>query len=278
MNGVRLYLSELCKAHIPVVNELVRGYRLATYDYFPYEVSPWDVPYWQIEHNGGSVSSCLVPYRDWDFKPRIFTDRDLVKRMMLGQQIDPASIPYKLIDESNLQDAMSLVSGPGELELLDALNFMERGGYSDAVRRITTALEVIVESEAGKVVEKAEGEKKAASFLKATESNFRRRVDKYEQFSGRTLSAVLKSRMYATRQLRHRIVHAGHRIGPSDLGQAQRAVDTGRWIYNWFENDKARREVREKKIAFRSLGRDIMTGIFPAVIIPDGVVLSKSPR
>jgi hypothetical protein len=38
-NEARLYLAELCRAHIPVVNKLIQAYRLATYDYFPYEVS-----------------------------------------------------------------------------------------------------------------------------------------------------------------------------------------------------------------------------------------------
>jgi len=51
MNGIRFYLASLCRAHIPVVNRLLQGYRLATYDYFPYEVSPWDVPFWMIERS-----------------------------------------------------------------------------------------------------------------------------------------------------------------------------------------------------------------------------------
>lgn len=32
----RIYLAELCRAHIPVINRLVQSYRLATYDYFAY--------------------------------------------------------------------------------------------------------------------------------------------------------------------------------------------------------------------------------------------------
>src|SRR5208283_3767215 len=48
-NGAKLYLSELCSAHIPVINKLIQTYRLATYDYFAFEVAPWDVPQWTIE-------------------------------------------------------------------------------------------------------------------------------------------------------------------------------------------------------------------------------------
>jgi len=51
-------------------------------------------------------------------------------------------------------------------------------------------------------------------------------------------------------------------------------VDTSRWIFNWFENDQARGEIREKRIAFRSLGRDLYAGVFRPRITPEGVVLS----
>jgi hypothetical protein len=35
--AVNLYLQELCRAHLQVVNRLVQAYRLATYDYFAFE-------------------------------------------------------------------------------------------------------------------------------------------------------------------------------------------------------------------------------------------------
>jgi hypothetical protein len=37
--SVNFYLVELCRGHIPVVNGLIRGYRLATYDRFAFEVA-----------------------------------------------------------------------------------------------------------------------------------------------------------------------------------------------------------------------------------------------
>lgn len=276
MNGIRLYLATLCSAHIPVVNRLVQGYRLATYDYFPYEVSPWDVPFWMIERDAKSIRSCLVPYREWDFKPRGFATpfEELTKRILSGQKLDPPTLPYKLIEESDLQNGISIVPAPGEFELLDSLNLMERGDYSGAVRRITTALEVIVESVVGTAVEAAEGSRSAVKFLKDTETNFRRRVERYEQLSARTLSDALRREMFATRKLRHRIVHKGYRIGPNERGRAQKAVDTARWTFNWFENNKQRSNVREKRIAFRGLGRDLAIGIFPSAITTEGVIIS----
>jgi hypothetical protein len=54
---------------------------------------------------------------------------------------------------------------------------------------------------------------------------------------------------------------------------APQAIDTGRWIFNWFENDEERKKVREKRIGFRSLGRDMTYGLFPSRISPEGVVV-----
>jgi len=59
--AVQLYRSELCRAHVPVINKLIQQYRLATYDFFAYELAPWDVPKWSIERGGQSVACCLVP-------------------------------------------------------------------------------------------------------------------------------------------------------------------------------------------------------------------------
>lgn len=55
------YLASLCEAHLPVVNDLIQRYRLATYDYFAYEVSPWDVPVWTVDAPSGGVTIRLLP-------------------------------------------------------------------------------------------------------------------------------------------------------------------------------------------------------------------------
>jgi adenylate kinase family enzyme len=274
-NGIRYYFATLCKAHIPVVNKLIQGYRLATYDYFPYEVSPWDVAFWFVERDGKMVGSSLVPYKQWDLKPKTFATPfgELMKKVSSGEKVDPPTLTYKLIEEGDLQNGISIGAAPGEFELLDSLNLMERGDYSGAVRRITTAIEVIVESVVGKAVEVAEGGRSAVKFLKDTETNFKRRVERYQELSGRTLSDIRRKGLFTTRKLRHRIVHRGYRINPGEQGRAQRAVDTGRWTYNWFENNKERTAVREKRIAFRSLGRETLEAVFPSQITPDGVVI-----
>jgi hypothetical protein len=57
---------------------------------------------------------------------------------------------YELVDGARVQEHLLIVETPGELELLDAVNLMERGDYSGAVRRVTTAIEVVVEAVVGK--------------------------------------------------------------------------------------------------------------------------------
>lgn len=259
-----IYLQELCRLHIPVINKLIQTYRLATYDYFAFEVAPWDVPVWRVERDGRSVQCLLVPYRGWDYRPMVAQ----------GDSAEPPMF-YKLIGGEQLQHEIKTVGTSGESEVLDALNLMERGDYSGAVRRITTAIEVAVEAVVQREIERAAGKAAAAKFLRSTRANFAGRIHKYEALSGRSLADGVRKNLEATRQLRHRIVHRGYRIPAPDRGRAQMAVDTGRWIFNWFENDEGRCRVREQRIAFRSIGRDLSYGIFSGKITPDGVSLSS---
>lgn len=189
---------------------------------------------------------------------------------------DPSKKPevYKLIDASDFRNQVSPVATPGELELLDALNLMERGDYSGAVRRVTTAIEVIVEDVAGKAVEAANGKPAAEKFLKDTRMRFEDRIKMYQRLASRKISEIQLKTLKETRELRHKIVHGGYRIDASERGRAQKAVDTGRWIFNWFEDNEARRDIREKRIALRSLGRDLASGAFRPKITREGVVLS----
>jgi hypothetical protein len=159
---------------------------------------------------------------------------------------------------------------------LDALNLIERGDYSGAVRRVTTAIEVVVDAVVERALIASEGEAAATKFLKDTRTNFNRRVTKYETLSGRTMPQPLRKTLAATRELRHEIVHKGYRITSAEHGRASHAVDTGRWLFNWFEDDQTRRNVREKHIALRSLGRDLSYAIFRGHIEPEGVVVTSA--
>jgi hypothetical protein len=203
-----------------------------------------------------------MDYADWYWKP------------LIGPIQGPAEI-YKLIDPSSLQSAMSADPSAGELELLDAMNLMERGDYSGAIRRITTAIEAVVEQVLREELAKRHEENEVERRLRASQNDFPGRVRQYQKLSGRTMGEMLSADLETTREMRHDIVHRGARIVHAERGKAQRSVDTGRWIFNWFENREDRAAKREKNPALRSLGRYF--SIYSAEITPHGVVVRESP-
>jgi hypothetical protein len=69
------------------------------------------------------------------------------------------------------------------------------------------------------------------------------------------------------------IVHTGLRISFNNRGIAQKAIDTGRWIFNWLENQPVRSTAREKRLGLRSLGRHFT--LFDAEILDTGVKVHK---
>jgi hypothetical protein len=259
-NSAYLYLKSFCEGHLEVINRLIQQYRLSTYDYFPYELSPWDVAVWFVCSGGEYVRIVLQEYAEWDRKPVITNSSG-------------AHEQYKLIEPSELQAALTAQPSEGEFELLDALNFMERGDYSDAVRRITTAIEAQTESVLRQELLKRHALSDVERRLKASENDFPGRLRQYQKLSHRKLPAALNKELEITRTMRHSIVHRGRRIAFSDRGQAQRSVDTGRWIFNWLENQRAKSTIREKKIKLRSLGRH--HGFYKAEITPAGVIMHK---
>jgi len=266
-NSADLYLQSFCQAHFDVVNRLIQQYRLSTYDYFPYELSPWDIPIWFVKSGTDSIRITLQKYATWDEKPVIVNNPSGGVRER-----------YKLIEPSELQTALNVQPSAGEFELLDALNFMERGDYSDAVRRITTAIEAQTEFALRQELLKKHPLPDVEEKLKASENDFPGRLRQYQKLSGRQLTDVLAKELDMTRTLRNSIVHRGKRITYGERGQAQRSVDTGRWIFNWVENQPARSAIREKttgkqSIGKRSLGRHFC--MYHAEITPTGVTVHK---
>jgi len=258
----RHYLKSFCAAHIEVVNRLIQKYRLSTYDLFSYEVSPWDVPIWFIGSGGDALRIVLQDYSAWDEKP-----------VMYSSMTDNKGERYKLIDAAELQSAMSIEPSAGEYELLDALNFMERGDYSGAVRRIVTAIEVQLESALRQELLKLHPVPEVNEKLEASENDFPGRLRQYQKLSGRKLPVALEKELETTRTLRHSIVHNAYRIPFSQSQQTKEAIDTGRWIFNWLENQPARTDVREKRIAKRHLGSYF--SLFSTEITPTGGIVHK---
>jgi hypothetical protein len=256
------YMRSFCSAHIDVVNRLIRQYRLSTYDHFVYEVSPWDVPVWWVGAGMVSDRIVLLAYRAFDEKPLIFPS-------LRGGSPEQ----YKLIEPSEVQAAMAVVPSAGELELQDALNFIERGDYSGAIGRVTTAIEAQTEAVLSQELLKTCPAQEAEKKLKASENDFPGRLIQYQKLSKRKLPHGLAADLDSIRDLRHSIVHGAKRITYDQRGRAQRAVDTGRWIFNWLENQPARTELREKLIGKRMLGSHVT--LFDADITSAGVVVHK---
>jgi hypothetical protein len=260
--SANLYLKSFCDAHIEVINHLIQRYRLSTYDYFPFEISPWDVPIWFVGWQGNGIKVVLQDYKAWDKKP-----------VMLKNLTDTVGERFNLIEPSDLQLGMNTAASAGEYELLDSLNLMERGDYSGAVRRITTAIEAQTESILRQELLKSYLLPEVEKRLKLTEMNFPLRLTQYQKLSGRTLPNAFDSDLKTTRSLRHSIVHRGRRITFNERAQAERAVNTGRWIFNWLENQPDRSKIRENLIAKRSLGRHY--SLYNAEITPAGVTVHK---
>jgi hypothetical protein len=249
------YLRSMCELHLAVVNQLIQSYRLSTYDYFPYEVSPWDVPIWYCSVGKVFRRVAILPYSEWDQKLRDDDTQD----------------EYSLSTPEKLGAALQGTFDPAEFELIDALNRMERGDYTGAVRRVTTAAEAELERVLRIGLSTTRSAAEVEEVLRATRNSFPRRLRQYERLRGESVPDVHRVELAQTRNTRHDIVHRGMRIEFGDRGRAQRAVDTGRWFFNWLQNDPVRTSVRERRLAFRSLGRRL--GGFPGSLTKGGPVI-----
>jgi hypothetical protein len=262
------YFASLCEAHLPVLNELIARYRLLTYDYFSYEVSAWDVPVWHVR--GGVLGHLAVPLFDYlsiEGRPILIpstasagvatTDAEEVRRLELttGDQIE---------------NATGASASPGEFDLLDARNLMERGDYSGAIRRTTTAIEVLVEHVLRLELLKSFDAATTEAKLEASKNDFPGRLRQWQKLSGITLSDSTQASLAETRSIRHEIVHSGRRLSHEERGLAQRLTDMGRWTYNKIENDSVKRDLREKNNVVRAILRPTLAFRFPVGLTPEG--------
>lgn len=257
------YLASLCEAHLPVVNGLIQRYRLTTYDYFAYEVSPWDVPVWTVNAATGGVTVRLLPYWDWDSKP-----------MLVGpDQPDGPDLPprpFRFTDVVTLRQTDPAEATPGELELLDARSLMERGDYTGAVRRTATALEAAVDWALASALRGQHDELEVQRRMSASMNNFPGRLRQWLKLTAVQVPQDLLDELEVTRSLRHDIVHRARRISAAERGVAQRCVDNGRWLFNLVEQKPVRRDLRERGGTLRSVGRSALTPRFPVELTSDG--------
>lgn len=259
------YRASLCEAHMPVVNELIQRYRLVTYDYFAYEVSAWDVPVWYIKHADVGYRAVLLPYKEWDAKPVTIEDAET-----------PGDPPKIREFEWTKPDVLAAVSSadatPGEFDLLDARSSMERGDYTGAVRRTVTAVEAVLRwalvTELEKTYPPSEAERRAAR----TDNDFPGRLAQWRKLARPRISQQEFDEFQSTREIRHEIVHSARRLTHPERGRAQRAVDTGRWLYNKIEGKPDRARMRDYGV-LKSAGRVAIAHRFPSTVDADGIML-----
>lgn len=239
------YRASLCEAHLPILNEVIQRYRLATYDYFAYEVSAWDIPVWYLKFKGGGFRSVLLLYKRWDYKP-----------VTVQESADgsPIATPFEFTSVEQLVGTSSGDASPGEFDLLDARSLMERGNYTDAIRRTTTALEALFEDKLRAELLKLYPVSEVDNRLKASQNDVPGRIRQWLELSGRKINPGLLDDYDKTRQMRHQIVHKGRRLILMDRGAAQRMIDTSRWLYNHVEEKPERAKLRDKSV-LKSIGR-----------------------
>jgi len=205
------YWATLCEAHLPVINELIQRYRLVTYDFFAYEVSPWDVPRWYVKQVGQGEHRVarLLPYAAGDRKPFILEPGS-------NPQDPPRAQEFVYTTLGDLANASSHDASPGELDLLDARSLMERGDYTGAVRRTVTAIEALVRQALFNELEKTYSEEEAEERTARTDNDFPGRLAQWQRLASPNISTQLLDEFRDTRQIRHEIVHRGLRLTSPD--------------------------------------------------------------
>lgn len=262
-----VYFASLCEAHLPVVNELIQRYRLVTYDPIAHAVSAWDVPIWLVSQGGTAYGAVLLPYKSWDRKPTTVETGD--------NPGDPPMVKeFEWASRDEVAAAATSDASPGEFDLLDAKSMMERGDYSDAVRRIVTAIDTLVTSVLGEELVKRFGAAEGASRLEKSKNDAPGRLRQLRRLARPQITDVDLTEADAARELRRRVVHEAYRLTHEDRGNAQRALDTGRWLYNKIEAKPDRQYLREHGIQ-HGLGRIVTLATrFRATLGADGITLA----
>jgi hypothetical protein len=204
--------------------------------------------------------------------------RSLVANLSLKTEEAPDADPPKrlqLTTKEELQATSSASATSGKNDLLDARNLMERGDYNGAVRRTTTALEVLVEHQLRAELLKTLPPATVETRLEKGRNDFPGRLRQWQKLSGVTLPTGILKSIEETRALRHEIVHAGRRLSFAERGLAQRLTDQGRWAYNHIERDPARRDLRESNNVPRAIPRPTLAFRFPVVKSDDGLIVQS---
>lgn len=255
-NRSRHYFTAYARSLLPFLNRLVTAYRSATRDPFAYDLSDWDVPFWWFKYEGALGRGCLMPYFFNDYYPAITT-------FGTEERTDyVAATPEHVA--SCIKDEMS----PGSKQILDAISLMYRGRYSDAIRTVVTAIEVVLEASLLNEY-RASGldDERAREETDRTRDSFHKRLEDYTRITRKRLPGPrpshipylngvrLADELEWVRDCRNQIVHQAYRVG--DRGLALRAIETMTWLYDWFSDDEIDPEQGTKNYELYSMMRGL---------------------
>jgi hypothetical protein len=234
----REYFCALAKAHLPFVNQLINGYRAATYDPFATEITEFDVPVWFLVVDGSLVPIYLMY--------SLCRDKFPITTAFKASGANPVFLESPEV--LNASVITPLV--PGEAELLDAWSFCYRGRFSECIRSAVTAVEVLLEDRLRQSLQNLSlPQSEINDRLTSTKNRFSSRLDDYCRVSrrcvpGPTLHYLpylngirLRDQFEQTRQLRHDVVHRGERLAPSLKNPIRRAVETTTWLFDWLADE-----------------------------------------
>lgn len=232
------YLSALAVGHLPVVNALITAYRRAGNDPFALELSESTAPIWFLRLNDRFLRVSVYPYADLEYRADWPTKE--------GTQ-EPADLAT--VDE--VTEFLALKSVPGETILLDAWSYFYAGRFSDSIRGLISAIEVLLEARYSEALTQhgVKGEALEAA-LRANATKFTTRLNHYLQLTKRTIPGPLLSwvpyingvrlrdELHRTRELRHKIVHEGLIMSSYEHGAMLRAAETMTWLFDWLEDNE----------------------------------------
>jgi hypothetical protein len=269
----QMYFRSFVHAHLPFVNKTINAYRRSGADPFTAEVTEWDIPVWYIDVDENFIPISLIPYKESDGPPIATTETG-----------ETNAITF--VEANDIKEALNLPEVPGEIDLLDAWSLYYRGRQSDAIRSLTTSLEVLLEARLREYLRKAGwSEAEVESRLDESWNNFQARLTEYIRVSRRRLPGPilsiipyingvrLREELEQVRSLRHKIVHEGERISYPFHGQMQRAMETMTWLFNWLAESRPPRRRRLEGDPLKSLMRGQLS--FAYEYTPAGVVVQQ---
>jgi hypothetical protein len=141
------------------------AYRRASYDPFAQDVTEASVPIWFLRYGDEFYRISVYPYYDYADRPLAEVRRD---------------IPLDLASREDVISFLNTPPTPGESILMDAWSYYYSGRFSDSIRALITAVEVLLESKLAALYRaKGKTSDEVDTALKATATKFLSRLDEY---------------------------------------------------------------------------------------------------